>query len=76
MNAQKVEFVCQEDGDCPVTYESRRICGCCRLAKCFRVGMKRSLILTDSEREARKALVQMNRLKRLQDPNILDFETV
>lgn len=59
-----MEFVCQEDGDCPVTYESRRICNCCRLAKCFRVGMKRSLIRSDEEREARNELVQYNREKR------------
>ena len=64
---QKVDFVCQEDGYCSVTYESRRICGCCRLAKCFRVGMKRSLILSDAEREARKELVHRNRLKRAQE---------
>ena len=63
---QKIDFVCQEDGDCPVTYQSRRICSCCRLAKCFRVGMKRALILSDTEREARKELVQQNRLKRAQ----------
>lgn len=62
----KTDFVCQEDGDCPVTYQSRRICSCCRLAKCFRVGMQRSLILSDAEREARKVLVQQNRLKRAQ----------
>jgi hypothetical protein len=49
-----------------VTYQSRRICSCCRLAKCFRVGMKRALILSDAEREARKELVQQNRLKRAQ----------
>ncbi|CAF0825446.1 unnamed protein product [Rotaria sp. Silwood1] len=59
-----IDFICQEDGDCPVTYESRRICNCCRLAKCFRVGMQKSLILSDAQRLARKELVQQNRLKR------------
>ncbi|CAF0894733.1 unnamed protein product [Rotaria sordida] len=60
----RIDFICQEDGDCPVTYESRRICNCCRLAKCFRVGMQKSLILSDAERLARKELVQKNRQKR------------
>jgi hypothetical protein len=58
------QFVCNNDGDCLVTYKYRRSCNCCRLAKCFRVGMKKSLILSDQEREARNKLVQNNRLKR------------
>ncbi len=58
------QFVCQNDGDCLITYKYRRSCNCCRLAKCFRVGMKKSLILSDEEREARNKLVQENRLKR------------
>lgn len=47
-----------------MTYKYRRSCNCCRLAKCFRVGMKKSLILSDVEREARNKLVEANRLKR------------
>ncbi len=47
-----------------MTYESRRICNCCRLAKCFRVGMQKSLIRTDAERDARKRLVERNREQR------------
>jgi len=58
------QFVCQNDGDCLVTYKYRRSCNCCRLAKCFRVGMKKSLILSNEEREARNKLVEENRLKR------------
>ncbi|CAF2966032.1 unnamed protein product [Rotaria sp. Silwood2] len=61
-----IDFICQEDGDCPVAYESRRICNCCRLAKCFRVGMQKSLILSEAQRLARKELVQQNRQKRAQ----------
>ncbi len=49
-----------------MTYESRRICNCCRLAKCFRVGMNKSLIRTEAEREARKQLVERNREQRKQ----------
>ena len=63
---QKIDFVCQEDGDCPVTYQSRRICNCCRLAKCFRVGMQKELIRSDAERAARRELVQRNRKRRKQ----------
>ncbi|CAF1465124.1 unnamed protein product, partial [Rotaria sordida] len=58
------EFICQNDGDCIITYKYRRSCNCCRLAKCFRVGMKKSLILSDEKREARNELIAINRLKR------------
>ncbi|CAF3340775.1 unnamed protein product [Rotaria sp. Silwood1] len=58
------EFICESDGDCVITYKYRRSCNCCRLAKCFRVGMKKSFILTDEQREARNKLVAVNRLKR------------
>ena len=58
------EFACQNDGHCLITYGNRRLCNCCRLAKCFRVGMKKSLILSDEERQARNKLVEINRLKR------------
>ncbi|CAF0869973.1 unnamed protein product [Adineta steineri] len=60
----RIDFVCQKDGDCPVTESYRRICNCCRLAKCFRVGMKKSLIRSDAEKEARRQLVLQNRQKR------------
>ncbi len=63
---QRVDFICQVDGDCPITFQSRRMCNCCRLAKCFRVGMQKSLILSDAEKEARKDVVQQNRKKRAQ----------
>ena len=45
--------------------QSRRICNCCRLAKCFRVGMQKSLILSDAEREARQDIVRQSREKRV-----------
>ncbi|CAF1492211.1 unnamed protein product [Rotaria magnacalcarata] len=60
------DFICQHDGDCPVTYRSRRLCNCCRLAKCFRIGMQKSLIRSEAEREARKQLVEQNRRNRSQ----------
>ena len=49
-----------------MTYASRRICNCCRLTKCFRVGMEKSLIRTKAEKEAWKDIVQQNRDKRAQ----------
>ncbi|CAF0826604.1 unnamed protein product [Adineta ricciae] len=60
----KIEFICYQNGDCVITHEYRRMCNCCRLAKCFRVGMQRSSILSESEKQARKDLVEQNRRKR------------
>ncbi|CAM4852815.1 unnamed protein product [Rotaria socialis] len=58
------KFICEDVGNCVITYKYRRVCNGCRLAKCFHVGMKKSLILSNDEREARNKLVAINRLKR------------
>ena len=60
------DFTCPKDGDCPITHTFRRICNCCRLAKCFRVGMQKDLILSEAEKEARRKTVAKNRQKREQ----------
>jgi hypothetical protein len=58
------EFKCSKDGDCPVTNDTRRHCNCCRLAKCFRVGMDRNAIRTEDQRLERNRLIELNRQKR------------
>mgnify|MGYP002378060773 CR=1 FL=1 len=68
--------MCREDGDCPVNYKSRRFCNCCRLAKCFRVGMQKTLIRSEAERQARKQLVEQNRQKRVRHLNTKTPEMV
>ena len=70
------EFICDNDGDCVITYKYRRSCNCCRLAKCFRVGMKKSLILSTEEREARNRIVKRNRLERGIIPKIKSVKWV
>ncbi|UJR27415.1 hypothetical protein I4U23_008705 [Adineta vaga] len=72
----KTEFICQQDGDCPVTFEHRRMCNCCRLAKCFRVGMQKSLILSDAEKQARRILILQNRLKRVPSSPSNEFDLI
>jgi hypothetical protein len=46
-----------------MTNRSRHICNCCRLAKCFRVGMQKSMILSDTEKLARRDIIEQNREK-------------
>lgn len=53
------------EGKCEVTVESRSYCKRCRLQKCFSVGMKRDLILSDSQKQIRRSKIQNNRLRRL-----------
>ncbi len=47
-----------------MTSDTRRQCNCCRLAKCFRVGMDRKAIRTDDQRLERIQLIEYNRQKR------------
>ncbi len=61
---QNYEFTCKKDGDCPITYRHRRVCNCCRLARCFRVGMQKDLILSEDEKQTRRQIVAQNREKR------------
>jgi len=68
--------LCAGDGDCRVTHITRHMCKCCRLAKCFRVGMQKSLIRTAEENEARKEIVQQNRQKLRQLSNIQTLSLV
>lgn len=52
------------EGRCEVTVESRSYCKRCRLQKCFKVGMKRELILNDQQKQQRCRKIQANRIKR------------
>ena len=44
--------------------------------KCFRVGMQRTLIRPEAEREARKQLVGQNRQKRVRHPVVKTSQLV
>ena len=59
-----------------MTFQSRRMCNCCRLAKCFRVGMKKALIRSEEEREARRILIIRNRQQRSQQTFDQNFDFV
>ncbi|CAF0759143.1 unnamed protein product [Adineta ricciae] len=58
------DFTCPNDGDCPINHVYRRICNCCRLAKCFHVGMRKELILSEAEKQFRKERAAQHRQKR------------
>uniref|UniRef100_A0A0K0FKL9 Nuclear hormone receptor HR96 (inferred by orthology to a D. melanogaster protein) n=1 Tax=Strongyloides venezuelensis TaxID=75913 RepID=A0A0K0FKL9_STRVS len=57
------EFKCPFNGKCEVNVVSRRFCQKCRLEKCFKLGMKKELILTEEERELKNRMVREKRAK-------------
>lgn len=62
--------MCAKDGDCVIKHDYRRLCKCCRLAKCFRVGMKKEMILSENEKLERRQIIERNRRKReVEQPN-------
>ncbi|CAG2162071.1 unnamed protein product [Oppiella nova] len=64
-NANKEQlFECPSDGKCKININTRKLCPKCRLHKCFAVGMKKELILSDEEREQRRRVLEENRRKR------------
>ncbi|PAV81481.1 hypothetical protein WR25_16617 [Diploscapter pachys] len=67
-NANKEkEIRCPFNERCEINVVSRRFCQRCRLAKCFEVGMKKEWIMSDEARLEKKARVEENRERRIQD---------
>ncbi|XP_062602438.1 nuclear hormone receptor HR96-like isoform X2 [Saccostrea cucullata] len=52
---------CLFQNDCLIDVRTRRFCPHCRLRRCFEVGMKKEMILDETERKARMQKVAMNR---------------
>ncbi|CAG2113556.1 unnamed protein product [Medioppia subpectinata] len=54
-NAHKINvFECLFDNNCEITSKTRIFCRTCRLNKCFAVGMKKELVLTEENRTKRR----------------------
>ncbi|CAG2172417.1 unnamed protein product [Oppiella nova] len=56
---------CNFDDNCVINLKTRRICGYCRLKKCFDCGMKKDWIWNEEAKECRRMKIQMNRFRRL-----------
>ncbi|CAF1626883.1 unnamed protein product [Rotaria magnacalcarata] len=64
------EFRCRSDGHCSITHDTRRQCNCCRLAKCFRVGMNAKAIRTDDHQQLeRTRSIESNQHKQEEKSN-------
>ncbi|NXF95189.1 NR1I3 protein, partial [Eubucco bourcierii] len=61
-----VHFACPFSRSCPVTKAKRRQCQACRLQKCFDVGMRKDMIMSEEALRQRRALRGRRRLAREQ----------
>ncbi|KAL1137672.1 hypothetical protein AAG570_009368 [Ranatra chinensis] len=63
-NASKQNSLrCHFKQSCQITSVTRRFCQQCRLAKCFQVGMKRELIMTEEDKERKRIKIEANRAR-------------
>ncbi|KAL8587037.1 hypothetical protein ACOMHN_023427 [Nucella lapillus] len=58
------QIKCLFNGKCVIDLRTRRFCPACRINKCFRIGMKKEMILDEAERKVRMAKVLNNRAKK------------
>lgn len=56
------EFRCPFSNQCKITSVTRRFCQKCRLQKCFSVGMKKELIMTEEDKEKKRRKIEENRM--------------
>ncbi|CAG2100421.1 unnamed protein product [Medioppia subpectinata] len=64
-NAHKYEsLLCIYDNNCAIDVLSRKFCRKCRLRKCFAIGMRKEMILSEDEKTLRLDLIQENRRNR------------
>lgn len=56
------EFRCPFSNQCKITSVTRRFCQKCRLQKCFSIGMKKELIMTEEDKEKKRRKIEENRM--------------
>uniref|UniRef100_A0A069DU14 Putative hormone-like 96 protein n=1 Tax=Panstrongylus megistus TaxID=65343 RepID=A0A069DU14_9HEMI len=57
------ELRCPFKESCQINSITRRFCQRCRLAKCYAVGMKRELIMTEADKEKKRRKIEANKAK-------------
>ncbi|KAL8567915.1 hypothetical protein ACOMHN_059037 [Nucella lapillus] len=58
------QIQCLFEGSCVIDLRTRRFCPACRIKRCLEIGMKRDMILDESERKARMTKVLRNRARK------------
>ncbi|UJR26343.1 hypothetical protein I4U23_007678 [Adineta vaga] len=68
---------CHGNGQCSVKHNIRKRCKKCRMMKCIDIGMRKEWILTDKEREEKRAKIEENRqLRETQDNHLERFPSI
>lgn len=55
---------CPFNNHCEITTVTRRFCQKCRLDKCFTIGMRKDLIMSEEDKVAKRQKIEENRAKR------------
>nr|AQN67832.1 hormone receptor 96 [Leptinotarsa decemlineata] len=58
------EFKCPFNNQCEMTTVTRRFCQKCRLDKCFAIGMRKDLIMSDQDKVAKRQKIEENKTKK------------
>lgn len=63
---KRKEFKCPFNENCKVDVITRRFCQKCRLRKCFEIGMKKEWIMSEEEKQNKRAKIERNKNKKKQ----------
>ncbi|XP_075210232.1 nuclear hormone receptor HR96 [Lycorma delicatula] len=58
------KYHCPFNNQCEITSVTRRFCQRCRLEKCFSVGMKKELIMSEEDKEKKRRKIEANRINK------------
>ncbi|XP_067135823.1 nuclear hormone receptor HR96-like [Centruroides vittatus] len=61
---KRKEFKCPFNENCKVDIITRRFCQKCRLKKCFEIGMKKEWIMSEEEKQSKRAKIEKNKSKK------------
>ncbi|PAA93254.1 hypothetical protein BOX15_Mlig017314g2 [Macrostomum lignano] len=61
---KNMDMKCNFSGSCSISINTRKFCSPCRLKKCFLIGMKKELILNESQLQQRRQKTLCNRNRR------------
>lgn len=68
------DFSCPFNETCEITVVTRRFCQRCRLEKCFKIGMRKELIMSEENKLLKRKKVEQNRAKRKSKTSCSEYD--